>query len=135
MINDLLDYIKDQLETITDITVYLSANDNVEYPATTVLFEDSASEWNTNQTVWRTYTFRVRTVYDLTSETLSVEAVDEKLYNLADSIMDKFDNSRGAGGNADVMEVRTSSCGWLDDNRELRYNDVLLDFRKVRAAG
>jgi hypothetical protein len=137
MINSIAEWIKTQLETITDLTgkVYIHANDNIEYPASMIMFLGSEGEDVSNKTTWRVYHFKVRTVYDLSSGTLNEESVDEKLYDLTDSIIDLFEINRKAGGVAQLLSPVAGSCDWLDDNRQLRYNDILLDFRTTRTAG
>ena len=136
MINTLAAYIKTQLETITDLTgkVYIQPVDNVEYPAAIILFTGTESEWVSNRTTWRTYRFKIQLTYDIGSGSLSDSLVDSKLYDLADSVLDKFEVLRGAGGVADICTLGTGTCGWLDNERQLRYNDVLLDFKVTRAA-
>jgi hypothetical protein len=137
MINTLLDWLEDKLETITTIEhIYKYSTDNPEgYPYAEIIFETTDAEWVSTATSWRTYNFKIRLVYDIRSGTLELDAVDKNLYDLVDEVVDMLEINRTAGGNADLMEPSSGRCGWLDENRQLRYNDVSISFRATRTAG
>lgn len=137
MINTLVDWVAAQLEAVSDLTgqVYKYASDNPEFPSALITFEGSPeAQMVSNKTTWRTYAFKVRIQYDLSSESISEAAVDVNLYNIADSVIDLFEEKRKVDGNADLLSPVLGETGWLDANRQVRYTDIRLEIKVTRDA-
>jgi hypothetical protein len=136
MINTLKDWIETQLETVTELTgrVYTFVDDNTEFPCALINFIGTQAEEQTTNTNWRTYSFRIRVQYDLSSGTITEDNIDTYLYDIVDSIIDLFDTQRRASGNAHILSPVGGRLDWLDTNRSIRYTDITLDFKKVTNA-
>ncbi len=143
MINTLADWVITELGEISDLTgnVYKYRVQNpddgssVAYPNATVIWGGTPeAEYNSNKTTWRTYRFLVRINYEIGSGARTLEGTEEIIYDLADSVIDKFELQRGAEGNALLLDGSVGATDWLDGSEQIRYCEVTLDFKVLRDA-
>jgi hypothetical protein len=137
MINQLKNWIVTQCETVTELNgnTYTSNKENPdEYPVAIITFVKTDADMNTIRTSYRRYVYNVSLQYEIGSEAMTVDEIDTALYNIVDSIIDKFDSNRSAGGIADLLLPTGGQAQWLDTDHQIRYCDIRLEFLDIRNA-
>lgn len=131
MINELLDWAVEKVKQveILENRVFRSTKDSKSYPCAVIHFTArEKSDASTNMTTSSQYRYTIQVYYDITSDSVDVEEVDRRLYDIADEIFEIFDNLRNAEGKADYLNPNVGTCAWLDDSRQKRYTEITLVF-------
>jgi len=116
MYQTLVSYIKDMLESITELNyIYDYENPNIEgYPAVTISFTDSDVEEIDTGNNFRTFGFDI-TVYQEIEKVGKGQSEGERIMRIIlDKILEKFDKDITLGGNCIMCKPVPSTGGWVD---------------------
>lgn len=138
MIKDLRDFLSTKIEEITELTgkgFKSMQSDYASFPAYNLAWTGSPeAEASTLKSTNRTYEFRVRVVVDYGSDSMTPEQAEDLLMDISDKVIDKFEMNRKAGTYGDFLAPVTGNSGYLDNERKLRYADIIIRINARRIA-
>lgn len=127
------DAIKDKLETITEIkeTYGYEKGQFDDYPSATVGGFKLDEEWSDTAANIRKWSFRVRIYQEMEKEGKGPEEAETIIDEIADKIIDTFDNDRYLSAVDDVIGVWvTAGNSWEDRELNMRILELEVQVKK-----